>query len=319
LKYDCGHASKLIYEPSILAATPPGTAARAKMSRFVSKTLLLLFTNWLLVCCNPVYQTATIPTETPTPTFVPVPTLSPTLDAAFRTSDTDWGSSQPGLERRSINIYSNQNQLTESLFLVRLDQNLFQLDVAYSERPKSLEDWQAETKASVVVNGGYFRIENDKYIPNGLTILGGKSLGNSYDTYAGMLAISESGSDLRWLAEQPYDPNESLLAALQSFPVLIKPVGKMGFPMQSEDGLRARRTVIAQDLDGRILFIVASQGYFTLHQLSVYLTESDLHLSIAVNPDGGPSSGIWVANPDEIIPAQTPLPVVIVAYVRQTE
>jgi len=289
------------------------------MSRIVFRTLVSLFTAWLLAGCHPIAQTPTLPTVTPTPTLAPPPTLSPTLDATFSTADTGWSSSQPGLERRSINIYSNQNQLTESLYLVRLDQNLFQLDVAYSERPKSLEDWQAETKASVIVNGGYFRIENDKYIPNGLTILGGKPLGNSYDTYAGMLAISESGSDLRWLAEQPYDPNETLLAALQSFPVLIKPVGKMGFPEQYEDGVKARRTVIGQDLDGRILFIVASQGYFTLHQLSVYLTESDLHLSIAVNLDGGPSSGIWVPNPHEIIPAQTPLPVVIVAYVRQPE
>jgi hypothetical protein len=287
------------------------------MSGFVSKTLFLLFTNWLLVRCYPVSQTATVPSVTPTPTFTPVPTLSPTLDATFSTSDTGWDSLQPGLERRSINIYSNQNQLTESLYIVRLDQNLFQLDVAYSETPKSLKDWQTETKASVVVNGGYFRIENDRYIPNGLTIVDGRSIGNSYDTYAGMLAINELDAELRWLADKPYDPNENLSAALQSFPVLIKPVGKMGFPEQYEDGVQARRTVIGQDLDGRILFIVASQGYFTLHQFSVYLTESDLNLSIAVNLDGGPSSGILVTNPPEIIPAQTPLPFVIVAYARQ--
>ncbi len=287
------------------------------MCRIVFKTLVSLLTAGLLVGCNPMDRTPALPTATPTPTFIPVPTLSPTLDATFSKSDTGWASLQPGLERRSINIYSNQDQLTESLYLVRLDQNLFQLDVAYSERPKSLQDWQAETKASVVVNGSYFRIENDRYIPNGLTILDGKPLGNSYDTYAGMLAINESGSELRWLADQPYDPNEKLLAALQSFPVLIKPVGKLGFPEQYEDGLQARRTVIGQDRDGRILFIVASQGYFTLHQLSAYLTESDLHLRIAVNLDGGPSSGIWVANPQEIIPAQTPLPLVIVANTRQ--
>ena len=289
------------------------------MPGFISRILVFLFANWLLVSCTPIDQTPALPTVTPTSTFSPVPTLSPTLDATFRMSDAGWSLSQPGLERRLINIYSNQNQLTESLYLVRLDQNLFQLDVAYSERPKSLEDWQTETKASVVVNGGYFRIENDRYIPNGLTILDGKPLGYSYDTYAGMLAINEAGSELRWLADQPYDPNEKLLAALQSFPILIKPIGKMGFPEQYEDGLQARRTVIGQDLDGRILFIVASQGYFTLHQLSAYLTESDLHLRIAVNLDGGPSSGMWVANPQEIIPARTPLPVVIVAYARQPE
>ena len=73
---------------------------------------------------------------------------------------------------------------------------------------------------------------------------------------------------------------------------------------------------IGQDRQERILVMVASHGYFTLHQLSVYLTESDLDLDIALNLDGGPSSGILIANPPEIIPAQSLLPLVIVADAR---
>ena len=291
------------------------------ISKFISRILtFFVFANWFLVGCNPVYQTNIIPTTTITPTlppiFTPTPTLLPTLDITPSASDTGWDLVQPGLEKRVINIYSNQNQFAESLYILRLDQNLFRLDIAYNETPKDLKNWQSETKAIVVVNGGYFRIENDKYIPNGLTIAGGKTLGNSYDVFAGMLVINETGAELRWLANKPYDLNEEPLAALQSFPVLVKPVGKIGFPEQYEDGVQARRTVIGQDTNGRILFIVASKGYFTLHQLSVYLTKSDLNLDIAINLDGGPSSGILVANSQEIIPAQTPLPLVILAYAR---
>ena len=144
--------------------------------------------------------------------------------------------------------------------------------------------------------------------------MAGEIFGSSYDTFAGMLAIDEKGAELRWLADHPYDSNERLSAAVQSFPMLVKPGGKLGFPKEYEDNQRARRTVIGQDKDGRILFMIASQGDFTLHQLSVYLTESDLNLEIAFNLDGGPSSGILVANPQEIIPAQTLLPFVILVY-----
>jgi len=287
------------------------------ISKFISRMLaFFLFANWFLVSCNPVYQTNVMATATTTPTFTPTPTLLPTLEVTPSALDTGWNLVQSGLEKRVINIYSNQDQLAESMYILRLDQNLFRLDIAYNETPKELKNWQSETKAIVVVNGGYFRIENDKYITNGLTIAGGKTLGNSYDVFAGMLVINETGAELRWLANKPYDLNEEPLAALQSFPVLVKPVGKIGFPEQYEDGVQARRTVIGQDTNGRILFIVASKGYFTLHQLSVYLTKSDLNLDIAINLDGGPSSGILVANSQEIIPAQTPLPLVILAYAR---
>jgi len=200
--------------------------------------------------------------------------------------------------------------------MFRLDQNQFRLDIAYHETSQSLERWQSETQALLVVNGGYFRIENEKYIPNGLTILNGEAFGSSYEPFAGMLAIRDHGAELRWLAEKPYDPNEPLQAALQSFPVLVKPGGELGFAAQYEDNVQARRTVIGQDQEGRILFIVAPRGYFTLHQLSVYLTDSDLNLDMALNLDGGPSSGIWVVDPRESIPSQTLLPIVILVYAR---
>jgi exopolysaccharide biosynthesis protein len=200
--------------------------------------------------------------------------------------------------------------------MLRLDLDYFRLDIAYHEIPQTLEDWQTETNALVVVNGGYFRRENDRYFPNGLTIVDGEPIGSSYDDFAGMLAIDDDGAELRWLADTPYDPSEVLTAAMQSFPILVKPGGELGFQEQHEDNLQARRTVVGQDKDGRMLFIVAPRGYFTLHQLSAFLTESDLDLDIAINLDGGPSSGILVANPHQVIPALTFLPLVILVYAR---
>jgi len=131
-----------------------------------------------------------------------------------------------------------------------------------------------------------------------------------------MLAIDRSRAELRWLVEKPYNSSEPLQAALQSFPILVQSGGELGFGAERENHAGARRTVIAQDRAGRLLFIVAPQGYFTLHQLSVYLTESDLDLDIAINLDGGGSTGILVANPPELISPTRPIPFVILVYPR---
>lgn len=263
------------------------------------------------------YQLPIAPTATPTPTATLTPTSTPTVLPTLETiPDTGWYWVRPGLERRSIKLYNDQDQQVEALYLLRLDPNLFQLDVAFHETARTLETWQTETGALIVVNGGYFRIENNRHFPNGLTIVNGETFGSSYDPFAGMLAISDSKVELRWLADQPYDPYEPLRAALQSFPVLVKPGGVLGFAAQHEDNLKARRTVIGQDRQGRILFMVAPRGYFTLHQLSLYLTGSDLQLHIALNLDGGPSSGILLADPQEIIPSLSLLPFVILVYPR---
>lgn len=286
------------------------------MLKFTSRRLLFfLLPVWIILSCNLTYQAPIPPTLTPVPTLTPspIPSLVPTLES---TPDTGWTLLQPGLERRFLKIYNDQNQHIESLYIFRLDQNYFRLDVAYHESPRSLESWQRETDALLVVNGGFFRVENEKYFPNGLTIINGQAFGSSYESFGGMLAISEQGAALRSLAEKPYTHGEPLLAGLQSFPVLVKPGGQLGFPEEYEDNVQARRTVIGQDWEGRILFIVAPRGTFTLHQLSVYLTQSDLNLDIAINLDGGPSTGILVAHPEEVVSSLTSLPFVILAYAR---
>jgi hypothetical protein len=250
-------------------------------------------------------------------TRVELSTLIPSPSAtAAPTQNPNWSLLRPGLERRLINIYNDQNQQVEALYIWRLDQNYFRLDVAYNEKPKSLDAWQKETNAALVVNGGYFSVQGERYFPDGLAIMNGKASGHTFKGFGGMLAIDQSRAELRWLVRQPYNSAEPLRAALQSFPILVQPSGKLGFPAENDNHARARRTVIAQDRTGRILLIVAPDGYFTLHQLSVYLTESNLDLDIALNLDGGGSTGILVADPREIISPNTLLPFVILVYPR---
>lgn len=249
------------------------------------------------------------PTATPIPANTPLPVATPTASII---PDTGWELLQPGLERRIVNLFNDTGNHVEQIYLLRLDPSNYQFDVAYRDQPQTLAQWQTETGALIVLNGGYFRVDDEKYIPNGLTIIGGQVMGSSFGDFAGMFAVTPGGPELRWLAQQPYNPNEPLLAALQSFPLLVKPGGVVGFPAENEDNKHARRTVIAQDKNGRILLLVTAKTHFTLYQLSVYLANSDLDVDIAINLDGGKSSGIMVANSyNDHLPAFSPLPVVI--------
>jgi uncharacterized protein YigE (DUF2233 family) len=242
-----------------------------------------------------------------TPTYIPLPTVIP---------DTGWQALQPGLERRIILLQDDGGARLERIYLVRLEPEQFVFNVAYHPQPLTLQEWQAETGALLVINGGYFRQEGDLSIPTGLSVVDGETMGSTYGDFAGMLAVTADGPDLRWLAQRPYDPNEALSAALQSFPLLIKPGGELGFPAENEDNQAARRTAVAHDRQGRGVVIVAQLGYFTLHQFSAYLAGSDLDLDIALNLDGGPSSGLFLADPAEQVPAFSALPIVITVSKR---
>jgi hypothetical protein len=148
----------------------------------------------------------------------------------------------------------------------------------------------------LVINGGYFTPENTTI---GLLISGGKKWGALYGDYAGLFAIATNQqASVRWLADSPYDPNEPLQEGIMSFPVLVKPGGVMGFPADADDGTPARRTIVAQDYQGRILLMIAPRGYLSLHETARFLAESDLSIDVALNLDGGYSTGLWLETDD---------------------
>jgi uncharacterized protein YigE (DUF2233 family) len=278
--------------------------------RFVITTLVAFLSVFSFGCVliGGAVEPTAAPVLQPTPTLFVTPTVA--LPTATVAADSGWQVLRTGLEKRVINVVDGNGRLVESVYLLRFEPAYYQFGVAYRPgEPLSLEAWQAETGALVVMNGGYFTELN---VATGLIVSNGQASGASYGDFAGMLAVTAEGPELRWLGERPYDPNETLVAAVQSFPLLVKPGGLVGFP--DEDGLVNRRTVVAQDRQGRILFLVAPGGYFTLHQLSIYLVNSDLDLDIALNLDGGTSTGLLLAEPAEGIGAYTLLPAVITVH-----
>jgi hypothetical protein len=228
-------------------------------------------------------------------------------------------------------VLVDAGEATERLTIVRLDPATVRFRVRYAPgAPLPLSGWAARLQSALIVNGGYFTPENETA---GLLISGGQAWGTPYGDFAGMFAVSlstpsvnfahpeaeatphtaepgeEERASVRWLHTQPYDPAEPIKEAVQSFPVLIKPGGVMGFPADADDGRPARRTVVAQDLQGRILFIVAPRGHLSLHALARSLAESDLGLDVALNLDGGFSTGLWLQTEEKAVKIDSLVPV----------
>jgi len=225
--------------------------------------------------------------------------------------DTGWQPLEPGVELREMDIATGN--VLERTVIVRLDPALVRFRVRYEpDNPRPLSAWAAGLRALLIVNAGYFTPEGEA---TALLVSGGRPAGTPLGEFAGMFAVTAYGqASVRWLQEWPYDPTEGLVEGVQSFPVLVKPGGVMGFPTDGDEGTPARRTVVAQDNDGRILIVVAPRGYLSLHELAVFLADSDLGIDTALNLDGGGSTGLWLSSGETSvkIDSRTPIPSVIV-------
>ncbi len=257
-----------------------------------------------------------LPAPTPTPAPMATPTLSPT--PTLEPPDTGWLEAGDGAEIRRMRVGLNGGG-AERVTLVRLDPAQVRFRVLYTPgEGRRVSEWASALRAAgesplLVVNGGYFTPE---YLATGLLVSGGRVYGTSYAGFGGMFAVLPDGRvEIRWLVARPYHPTEVLVEAVQSFPLLVRPGGVLGFPSDADDGRTARRTVVAQDRRGRVLCIIARDGFFSLHALARWLLESDLDLDVALNLDGGQSTGLylWTGGAVVQIDSGVAVPAVIVA------
>jgi len=233
-------------------------------------------------------------------------------------SDTGWQALPSGVELREIDVPAGA--VTERLVLVKILPGGNRVAVRYApDTPGRVSEWAgweltAASAPLIVVNGGYYD-ENNTTL--GLLISDGVSYGAPLADFAGMLAVDVSGAvSVRWLREWPYDAGEGLLQGLQSYPMLVKPGGEMGFPAGADDGRPARRTFVGQTVSGNLILGVAPRGYLSLHALASALAGLGV-ADVAVNLDGGGSTGMWVAQAGEggqplVYDSTVPVPSVIV-------
>ncbi len=203
----------------------------------------------------------------------------------------------------------------DTVTIVRFDTHKIKVSVGYHPgQPQSMNDWKQQEHPLAIINGGYF---DQQYYATALVISNGKVFGASYNGFGGMFSVDSRGSlSLRSLRQQPYNPNsEQLEQATQSVPMLMLGGKRTQF---NADASQTRRSVVAMDKQGRLLFIVSPNPIFSLDELADQLVSSDLSIKVALNLDGGSSTGLYVngGRSQVSIDSLAKLPLVIIVKAR---
>jgi uncharacterized protein YigE (DUF2233 family) len=226
-------------------------------------------------------------------------------------SPNTWTTVSPGIEVRSEK-WSSPGDNTDTVIITRVDPARVQLQIGYQPtNPMTMSQWQKSTDAKVLMNGGYFDSNNQ---PEGLLVSNGQTFGTSYQGFGGMLSVDQQGNtSLRSLSEQPYDPDtDQLTQATQSSPMLMINGKRTQFDANAAS---QRRSIVATDMQGRLLFIASPDASFSLDEIADLLASSDLSIKDALNLDGGASTGLYVSDGTHqkaAVDSATPLPIVII-------
>jgi hypothetical protein len=219
-----------------------------------------------------------------------------------------WYSIKPGIALR-YEHWSSPGDNDDTVTIVRMNPKDIHLSVDYHpNEPTDIRGWMQQTHATVLINGGYF--DQDDHA-TALIISNGQVTGTSYEGFGGMLSVNKQGTiQLRSLRTQPYTPTEQLEQATQSSPMLMVDGKRTQF---SADAASQRRTVVAMDKQGNLLFIISPNEAFSLDELADLLVASDLSLETALNLDGGASTGLAIdtGQHQQVIDSITALPIVI--------
>ncbi len=235
--------------------------------------------------------------------------LPATIAPTVQPFDSGWVAVVDGMERRSLDARFQSLGLAEHVVVFRIVPERFTLRVRYTPGlPAFISAW--EPRARLVFNANFFDENNTA---QGLIVTDGQYFGRSYDGFGGMLGVEPDGSvRIRSLADDPFQPDEALSQAVQGFPMLVQPGSA---PYSSDDTARARRTVVGQDGEGRLLVFVAPAGLFTLTEMAAWLWGGDFGLVVALNLDGGGSTGYRAGSNDQA-DSLTPVPAVLAVYDR---
>jgi exopolysaccharide biosynthesis protein len=180
------------------------------------------------------------------------------------------------------------------IMILRIDPDYFDFRVhADLEYPRGVAEWQAITGAAALINGAFFE-PGDTIL--GLLVADGAAQGEPFERHGGILTINNDAVAIRSILKQPLEPGEQFENAISGRPMLLYPGGlPVDFDLSPE---ASRRTVVAQDREGRILFIVNETGTVTLYRMRDWLaTSPELNLTTAFNLDGGGSTGLSINMP----------------------
>lgn len=163
------------------------------------------------------------------------------------------------------------------------------LEIARAERGAPLAELLPKAGLAVV-NGGYFEAD---FRPSTWLKNAGVELSPKSDTSkGGVLALGPREPYVGPFAALDFEPT----LAVQSFPLLVEPDAKPG--IRRDDGKRAARTVVCK-VESKLRFIVISaprgEGptLFESAELLRAPPPRGFGCRVALNLDGGPSTGVW--------------------------
>jgi len=219
------------------------------------------------------------------------PTLMPTATRPPVSLD-GWIVVSTAMQYRTIQFRNTQSQ-TVDVLAVRFDPSQVAYRVYYTPgQPRTIQQWQQVLPGALaIVNGNYF---NANYQALGIVasqgqISGFAALRTQKDD--GMFQVKGGVASVRSMFLQPYQQGEAFERAAHSFPMLMT-LGQVAPIMPDLASVSDRRTVIAQDSTGRIMFLTTSATL--LKDMGLFLSLSGFNISSAVNMDGGNSTNMYI-------------------------
>ncbi|MCC7447732.1 MAG: phosphodiester glycosidase family protein [Anaerolineae bacterium] len=191
----------------------------------------------------------------------------------------------------------------------------------HAKQRKMVQDWAAELPgAMLIVNAGYFR---GNWQPIGRLRIGDKIFGQATGrAESGQFQMRDEILSITPMSGDPPAPvaTDPYTESFESYPLLMLDGKPTGYA-HSDDGsdVRERRTILAQDDQGRMVIIIAAPVQVLLTEITDWMQESGLGIVAALNLDGGTSTQIRLGNydhPVETVAGFSSVPVVLAVYPR---
>lgn len=234
-------------------------------------------------------------------------TISPSPTPASPTIQDEWQTIADGLEWRT---YIPNNNVLAQLVTVRIDPQKYHFRAHYHPgQALSIQQWQADNPSAIaIINTNFFSPQHEI---NGLLVSDSIAYGKAYQDRGGTFAVQNGIPRIFSNIAEPYQ-GQIFEQAVQAFPMLVQN-GQQAYTTNRNDPA-SRRSVIAQDSQGRIILMATPLLGLSLTELSAYLPTSDLNIITAFNLDGGGSTMLTIPPINYAISSFDPVPAVLAVY-----
>jgi len=196
-----------------------------------------------------------------------------------------WQEIAAGFEVTDLPVIAGDTEV-DRVLLARIDPHRYKFSVRLAPAGnKELGEWMSERDTLLAINGSYF----SRYgLPDTPVVSSNTPEGpQTYDARHGAFVAFEAFVGVRDLTNEHWQQAfKAADNAMVSYPLLLAKDGS--HRVTADRRWLANRSFVGQDNNGRIILGTTSDAFFSLERLAIFLRESPLDLSLALNLDGGP-------------------------------